>query len=95
MADAPGGRNLPPLSLHVPEPRFRPGDPVDYADFDIGEAGRIGEDEAFIREQWKAQVAAQTRPLQSKPSTSCAEPRRSSFNRTRQAPGSPGSKHGA
>ncbi|MFV0625399.1 3-methyl-2-oxobutanoate dehydrogenase (2-methylpropanoyl-transferring) subunit alpha [Sphingomonas sp. ac-8] len=24
--------NLPPLALHVPEPRFRPGDPVDFAD---------------------------------------------------------------
>jgi 2-oxoisovalerate dehydrogenase E1 component alpha subunit len=23
--------NLPPLSLHVPEPPFRPGDPVDYS----------------------------------------------------------------
>jgi 2-oxoisovalerate dehydrogenase E1 component alpha subunit len=33
--------NLPPLSLHVPEPRFRPGDAVDYADFDRGEAGRV------------------------------------------------------
>ncbi|MET0271300.1 MAG: thiamine pyrophosphate-dependent enzyme [Sphingomonas sp.] len=34
------GRNLPPLSLHVPEPRFRPGDAVDFASFDRGEAGR-------------------------------------------------------
>jgi 2-oxoisovalerate dehydrogenase E1 component alpha subunit len=24
--------NLPPLALHVPEPRFRPGDPVDFAE---------------------------------------------------------------
>jgi 2-oxoisovalerate dehydrogenase E1 component alpha subunit len=40
MAEGPR-RNLPPLSLHVPEPRFRPGDPVDYADFDRGEAGAI------------------------------------------------------
>jgi len=33
------GRNLPPLSLHVPEPRFRPGDAVDYADFEVPIAG--------------------------------------------------------
>ncbi|SFR83017.1 thiamine pyrophosphate-dependent enzyme [Sphingomonas jatrophae] len=32
--------NLPAMSLHVPEPRFRPGDAVDYAAFDRGEAGR-------------------------------------------------------
>ena len=34
-------RNLPPLSLHVPEPKFRPGDAVDYADFDKGVAGAV------------------------------------------------------
>jgi 2-oxoisovalerate dehydrogenase E1 component alpha subunit len=34
-------RNLPPLSLHVPEPKFRPGDAVDYADFDRGAAGAV------------------------------------------------------
>ena len=34
-------RNLPPLSLHVPEPKFRPGDAVDYADFDKGKAGGV------------------------------------------------------
>ena len=34
-------RNLPPLSLHVPEPRFRPGDAVDFADFDPGAAGSV------------------------------------------------------
>jgi len=33
------GGNLPPLSLHVPEPRFRPGDAVDYSDLAISEAG--------------------------------------------------------
>lgn len=33
------GRNLPPLSLHVPEPRFRPGDTVDYAGFVVPAAG--------------------------------------------------------
>jgi 2-oxoisovalerate dehydrogenase E1 component alpha subunit len=41
LVDAPRGRNLPPLKLHVPEPKFRPGDTVDYADFDRGEAGAV------------------------------------------------------
>jgi 2-oxoisovalerate dehydrogenase E1 component alpha subunit len=41
MAKEQPGRNLPPLSLHVPEPKFRPGDAVDYADFDRGEAGKV------------------------------------------------------
>jgi len=31
--------NLNPLSLHVPEPRFRPGDAVDFADVDVPPAG--------------------------------------------------------
>jgi len=31
--------NLPRLSLHVPEPRFRPGDPVDFAAVDVPAAG--------------------------------------------------------
>jgi 2-oxoisovalerate dehydrogenase E1 component alpha subunit len=31
--------NLPPLSLHVPEPRFRPGDIVDYSHLPIPPAG--------------------------------------------------------
>lgn len=31
--------NLPPLTLHVPEPRFRPGDPVDFAEVAIPAAG--------------------------------------------------------
>ena len=29
------GRNLPPLSLHVPEPHFRPGDEANFSTFDI------------------------------------------------------------
>ncbi len=29
------GRNLPPLALHVPEPRFRPGDAPDFGDIDV------------------------------------------------------------
>lgn len=44
MADRPAsetpiGSNLPPLSLHVPEPRFRPGDPVNYSHLPIPPAG--------------------------------------------------------
>jgi 2-oxoisovalerate dehydrogenase E1 component alpha subunit len=31
--------NLPPLSLHVPEPKFRPGDAVDYSHLVIPRAG--------------------------------------------------------
>ncbi len=31
--------NLPPLSLHVPEPQFRPGDAVDYSHLAIPPAG--------------------------------------------------------
>ena len=34
-------RNLPPLSLHVPEPRFRPGDEADFNDFDMPVAGAV------------------------------------------------------
>ena len=37
-AGTPRG-NLPPLELYVPEPRFRPGDPVDFAHFDVPAAG--------------------------------------------------------
>ena len=32
--------NLPPLTLHVPEPRSRPGDPVDFSDVRIPQAGK-------------------------------------------------------
>ncbi|HEX8059164.1 MAG TPA: 3-methyl-2-oxobutanoate dehydrogenase (2-methylpropanoyl-transferring) subunit alpha [Novosphingobium sp.] len=41
-AGAKNGRkrgNLPPLELHVPEPKYRPGDPVDYSDLAIPPAG--------------------------------------------------------
>ncbi len=31
--------NLPPLALHVPEPRFRPGDAVDFVDVEVPPAG--------------------------------------------------------
>ncbi len=39
-AGAPRG-NLPPLELHVPEPPFRPGDPVDYSYLEIPAAGLL------------------------------------------------------
>ncbi|MBK5264492.1 MAG: 3-methyl-2-oxobutanoate dehydrogenase (2-methylpropanoyl-transferring) subunit alpha [Alphaproteobacteria bacterium] len=39
MAQDRDRRNLPPLNLHVPEPRFRPGDTVDFSDLDIEAAG--------------------------------------------------------
>ncbi len=32
--------NLPPLQLHVPEPRFRPGDQVDYSHLQVPPAGQ-------------------------------------------------------
>jgi 2-oxoisovalerate dehydrogenase E1 component alpha subunit len=44
MADSPGrpvqsGRNRPALSFHVPEPKFRPGDAVDFSDLKLSEPG--------------------------------------------------------
>ena len=46
MADRPASEisargNLPPLELHVPEPPFRPGDPVDYTYLEIPAAGLL------------------------------------------------------
>ena len=35
-----GRGNLPKLALHVPEPKFRPGDTVDYSDLTISQPGR-------------------------------------------------------
>ena len=35
MTEPTGGTNLPPLSLHVPEPKFRPGDTVDFAEVTV------------------------------------------------------------
>ena len=35
------GANTPGLSLHVPEPRSRPGDPVDFSDVDVGAPGKL------------------------------------------------------
>ena len=44
MAEGPNsargtGSNKPGLSLHVPEPKFRPGDAVDFGHVDIGAPG--------------------------------------------------------
>ena len=39
-ADSQPLRNLPGLTLHVPEPKFRPGDPVDFAEVDVPPAGQ-------------------------------------------------------
>ena len=41
MADGPARTNLQPLALHVPEPRSRPGDPVDFSDIVIPSAGSM------------------------------------------------------
>ncbi len=47
--------NLPPLSLHVPEPPFRPGDPVDYSFLEIPPAGAFPRpDEACATEETHA-----------------------------------------
>ena len=35
------GANTPGLSLHVPEPRFRPGDTVDFGHVDVDTPGRL------------------------------------------------------
>jgi 2-oxoisovalerate dehydrogenase E1 component alpha subunit len=35
----PRRANLPPLSLHVPEPRFRPGDEADFSEITVPPAG--------------------------------------------------------
>jgi len=45
MADRPKGagmtgQNKPALTLHVPEPKYRPGDPVDFSHLNIPEAGK-------------------------------------------------------
>ena len=37
----PAGSNTPGLSLHVPEPRFRPGDEADFSHIDIGAPGEL------------------------------------------------------
>ena len=39
MTGEPTRANLPPLSLHVPEPKFRPGDAVDFSHFEVPAAG--------------------------------------------------------
>ena len=46
MAEGPNspvkdGSNKPGLSLHVPEPRFRPGDEADFSHIDVGAPGML------------------------------------------------------
>lgn len=48
--------NLPPLELHVPEPPFRPGDPVDYSYLEIPAAGILPRPD-------EACAASETHPL--------------------------------
>ena len=36
---ASAGDNRPALSLHVPEPKYRPGDAVDFSHIQVPEAG--------------------------------------------------------
>ena len=49
MTGETGRRNLPPLELHVPEPKFRPGDRADYSDLVIPAAGAAFRPEADAR----------------------------------------------
>jgi 2-oxoisovalerate dehydrogenase E1 component alpha subunit len=39
MAERPAGQNKPALELHVPEPKYRPGDKADFSYLDIPPAG--------------------------------------------------------
>jgi len=48
MADGPARTNLQPLALHVPEPRSRPGDPVDFSDVVIPAAGSMARPDETI-----------------------------------------------
>ncbi|BDI60956.1 thiamine pyrophosphate-dependent enzyme [Qipengyuania nanhaisediminis] len=51
---ANGGDNRPRLALHVPEPKYRPGDAVDFSDIDIGQPGDLPRpDEATHPDQMK------------------------------------------
>ena len=57
MADKPASRrNAPVLSLHVPEPRFRPGDAPDFSDIAIPAAGSASRPDTSV-------AAAETHPL--------------------------------
>jgi 2-oxoisovalerate dehydrogenase E1 component alpha subunit len=52
----PGRGNMPPLTLHVPEPRFRPGDTVDYSHLAISEPGKQPRPDETV-------AASETHPL--------------------------------
>lgn len=48
MTSETARRNLRPLMLYVPEPRFRPGDAVDFSDFEIPAAGSVARPEIDV-----------------------------------------------
>ena len=56
MAESAARSNFAPLALHVPEPRFRPGDPVDYSHLQIPPAGHLPRPD-------ETAAAAETHPL--------------------------------
>ena len=47
MSDSPRS-NLPPLSLHVPEPVFRPGDESDFNRFEIPPVGAAARPDSAV-----------------------------------------------
>ena len=49
MAGDPPRANLQPLSLHVPEPKFRPGDAVDFVHVDVPPAGSAARPDTAAR----------------------------------------------
>jgi len=48
MSDESARPNLRALSLHVPEPKFRPGDAVDFSDFAIPPAGSVARPDTAV-----------------------------------------------
>ncbi|MBY0303826.1 MAG: 3-methyl-2-oxobutanoate dehydrogenase (2-methylpropanoyl-transferring) subunit alpha [Sphingomonas sp. 28-62-20] len=49
MSGDPPRANLQPLSLHVPEPKFRPGDAVDFVHVDVPPAGSAARPDTAAR----------------------------------------------
>jgi 2-oxoisovalerate dehydrogenase E1 component alpha subunit len=47
MSDDSGRSNLSPLALHVPEPKYRPGDIADFSDIDVPDAGATRRPDSF------------------------------------------------
>lgn len=69
MAEGPNsagsaGSNKPGLTLHVPEPRFRPGDAVDFGHIDLGAPGALPRpDESCRPEELREHVYGLVRVL--------------------------------